>query len=100
MRTVKLSEAKNNLSRYVAEVRAGGRVQVAVRGRPVVELVRIEELEAGDDWERTVEALIRRGAVRGPRVRPGTSKELFRAGPKLRGKPLSETLVEDRRSDR
>lgn len=100
MKTVKLSEAKNNLSRYVAEVRAGGRIRVAVRGRPVVELVRIEELEPRDDWEHEIEALIRRGIVRGARVRPGTARELFRAGPGVKGKALSSTLIEERRSGR
>ena len=100
MRTVPLSEAKNNLSRYVAEVRAGRRVRVAVRGRPVVELVRIEELDLRDEWDRGVEELVRRGVVRGPRVRPESSKELSRPGPRVKGTPVSETLIEDRRSGR
>jgi prevent-host-death family protein len=100
MKTVKLSEAKNNLSRYVAEVRAGGRIRVAVRGRPVVELVRIEGPEPLDEWEDEVVALVRRGLVRGPRRRPGAARELLRPGPPLRGRALSSTLVEGRRSSR
>jgi prevent-host-death family protein len=100
MKTVKLSDAKNHLSRYVAEVRAGERIRVAVRGRPVVELVRIEELEPRDDWESEVEELIRRGVVRGPRKRPGSDPELLRPGPRVKGKAVSATLVEDRRLGR
>src|SRR5438093_1211859 len=100
MKTVKLSDAKNQLSRIVDEVRGGARIRVSVRGRPVVELVRVEDIEPRDEWEREVEALVRRGIVRSPRRRPGSSKELARPGPRHRGRPLSRTLIDDRRSGR
>ncbi len=100
MKTVQLSDAKNNLSRYVAEVRAGEHIRVAIRGRPVVEIVKIQELEPKDEWEHEVELLVRTGAVRTARVRPGTSTVLSRPGPRVKGAPLSQSLAEDRRSGR
>ncbi len=38
MKVVNLSEAKNNLSRYVEQARRGERVRILVRGVPVAQL--------------------------------------------------------------
>jgi len=80
MLMAKISELRNGLSRYLDHVRAGGRVVVLDRNRPVAEIVPVgasggtrKETDAGrlDALQR--EGLLRRGtdtippeAMRGP----------------------------------
>ena len=52
MKTVNISDAKNNLSRHLEYVRRGGRVRILDRNTPVAELVPIEPgAEPADDEE-------------------------------------------------
>jgi len=75
MEQANLSDVKDGLSAYVERVRKGHRVRILVRGVPVADLVPIDP--AIDDAE--------------------AEPELLKPGPKVRGRPLSETLVEERR---
>ena len=99
MKTARLSEVKDNLSRYVRYVRQGGRVRILVRDLPVAELVPISVDRSPDESEEArLRDLERRGILR--RAAGEVPAELLRAGPRARGRPLSEILVEERRSGR
>jgi len=91
MKTANLATAKNDLSRYVAYVRRGGRVRILVRGVAVADLVPVQDPADGDaelgDLERS--GIVRRGTT----ARPA---ELDRPGPKLRGAPSAATVRAER----
>lgn len=75
MEKANLSDVKDGLSAYVERVRKGHRVRILVRGVPVADLVPIDT--SIDD--------------------AAPEPELLRAGPRVKGRPLSESLVEERR---
>src|SRR5256885_12748032 len=65
MAAAKLSDVKNDLSRYVARARRGERIRILVRGVPVAEIGPIESARDGDDDEEARLAdLERRGVIR------------------------------------
>jgi antitoxin (DNA-binding transcriptional repressor) of toxin-antitoxin stability system len=66
MRTVRVGELRNHLSRYLRMVRNGGRVVVLDRETPIAEL--------GPAFRETREELVRRGVLI-PAPRPGLSLE-------------------------
>jgi prevent-host-death family protein len=92
MEVVGIKELKNNLSRYLREVKAGEELLVSERGRVVARII-----PAGKGKSSEVEELYdlaRRGLVRLPEV------PLEPVPPdmvEIRGKPLSETVIEERR---
>lgn len=96
MRTAKLTELKNHLSRFIDQARRGERVRILVRGVPVADLVPVEASPTGDHeedaWLGSLEAdgIIRRG--------PGLlADELWEpVVPEISGAPLSRTVVEER----
>lgn len=101
MKRVKISEAKNNLSRYLEYVARGGRVRILDRDVAVADLVPVEHLGGEDDDERELAGLARRGLLR-----PGESgpldDELFQPGPrgkkgKRAGSKVLDALLSDRR---
>jgi prevent-host-death family protein len=74
MRAAGIREARQNLSLLLEEVRKGREVVITDRGRPVARLV-----PPADESER-----------------PFSSHRRFRAAIRLKGRPLSETVSEDR----
>jgi prevent-host-death family protein len=74
MKITGIREARQNLSLLLEEIKKGREVLITDRGRPVAQLVRPRLLSA----------------------RPFHSQRRFRATIKLRGKPLSETIIEER----
>jgi prevent-host-death family protein len=94
MKLATLSKAKNDLSRYVAYVRRGGRVRILVSGTPAADLVPIPANDDATDDELT--ALERDGIVR--RGAGGVPHMLLRPGPKLRGEPSSVTIASERKA--
>lgn len=84
MKSVTISEAKNNLSRHIQYVRRGGRVRIYARDEPVADLVPIAPSDAGDDDELRA-ALVRRGVIRPAREGGRTPPELLRPGPRVAG---------------
>lgn len=99
MRVAKLSDVKNDLSRYVSQVRRGGTVRILVRGVPAADLVPVRGDAPGDDGELAeLEKLgvARRGAALGP----VEERELSRPGPRVRGASVVTTLLEERRRSR
>ncbi|MSP62893.1 MAG: type II toxin-antitoxin system prevent-host-death family antitoxin [Myxococcales bacterium] len=99
MKTAKLSEAKDRLSYYVERVRRGESVRITVRGRPVADLVPIADAPATDaDEEAWLADLEHRGIIR--RGKGGVDPEILKPGPRVKGRPLSQTLIDERRSGR
>ena len=65
MRSVNIAELKNNLSRYLGEVRRGSEVVVKDRNKPIAKIVPLPEL--GDD-EAELSDLIAQGIVLPPKT--------------------------------
>jgi antitoxin (DNA-binding transcriptional repressor) of toxin-antitoxin stability system len=72
MKQAKISDLKNNLSRYIAYVRKGGVVRVLDRERPVADLVPLTRAEQGTgEIDAILADLERKGVVsRGTGVLP------------------------------
>jgi prevent-host-death family protein len=87
---VSVRDLKNKLSAYLRRVRAGARVIVTDRGRPIAELAPI----ATDDLapEARLERLAAAGELQRPRGRGLEDIEPTR----VRGGAVSRTLLEDR----
>jgi len=97
MRSTKIAELKNNLSRYLDYVKAGSAVMVLDRDRPVAQIVPLLPRDArragGDDARLT--RLERRGVIR--RGAGGLPDWLGRRRPpRLRGSMLRDVLTERR----
>ena len=87
-----IKDTKNNLSRYLARVRAGEEVLITDRGKPVARLVR--EGERKRTVQATLAPLIKEGLIEPP------NRELVKdplPPLKVPGKPVSEMVIEDRR---
>ena len=95
MKRAKIAELKNNLSRYLDHVKAGGSVMVLERDRPVAQIVplpRASGRRAGRDDARLAR-LERRGVIR--RGTGGLPDWLGRRRPpRLRGSVLRDLLSE------
>ena len=97
MAAAKLSQVKNDLSRYVARARRGERIRILVRGVPVAEIVKIEGTREDDgDEEARLADLERRGVIK--RGAGGVDEELLKPGPQARGRATSDLLLDERRS--
>ena len=94
MKNAKIAELKNNLSRYLDYVKAGGAVIVLDRDRPVAQIVPLSArgARAGGDNVRLAR-LERRGVIR--RGAGGLPDWLGRRRPpRLRGSVLRDVLTE------
>lgn len=97
MKTAKISELKDNLSRLLAYVRRGGTVRVYDRDTPIADLSPCR-IETGGDGEALLADLERTGVVR--RGRKKLPKDfLSRRLPKPRASVLA-SLLDERREDR
>jgi prevent-host-death family protein len=87
---VPVRDLKSRLSEYLRRVRAGERVIVTERGRPIAELapLRQEVLDPEERMARLAEA----GELQRPRGRGLADFVPVR----VRGRPVSATLIEDR----
>lgn len=81
-------DLKNHLSHYLRQVRAGERVVVTHRGRPVAALVGLERSCSETAWN-----LVRLGVGDWGGGKP---KGLLRA-PRVPGRQAGEVVIEDRR---
>ncbi len=85
-------ELKNRLTHYLRLIRQGEEVIITDRGKPIAVLKPIEEPEGRMGWEERLAALAKRGLITLPR-----GKFDFKTPPApLKGRPLSETVLEDR----
>jgi len=89
--TVSVRDLKNRLSEYLRRVRAGERIVVTERGRPVAEVTAIHRNRLSP--EQRLRRLADRGEITLPRGRGLEDIEPAR----VRGRPVSATLLEDRR---
>ncbi len=66
MKSAKIAELRNDLSRFLAYVRHGGRVRVLDRDRPIAELVPVqaERARGTGPLNRIADDLERRGVLR------------------------------------
>lgn len=95
MKVAKLSDVKNDLSRYVDHVRGGGKVRILHRGVPVADLVPISRpRDDGSAVDWNLEELERRGMVTRGQTR--ASAQLDKPGPRVRGKSIVDTLLDER----
>ncbi len=99
MKKAKISELRNHLSRYLDHVRAGGRVLVLDRERPVAEIIPVARDQADkgiDDGRLAVlqrEGLVSRGTGRIP-------AELLRPTSLAKGAKVLQALLEERAGGR
>lgn len=99
MAAAKLSDVKNDLSRYVARARRGERIRILVRGVAVAEIGPIGTARGDDkDEEARLVDLERRGIIR--RGSGGIERSILKPGPRPRGRATSDLLIEERRSGR
>jgi prevent-host-death family protein len=97
MKKVRISELRDHLSRYLDEVRAGGRIVVLDRERPVAEIIPVAPATEGLDDAR-LSALERDGLI----VRAGgpVSPDLLRPASLGKGAKVLQALLEERASGR
>ena len=87
-----IKDVKNNLSRLLAQVKAGEEILITERGRPVARIVK--ENHGDKSIRAALEPLIQRGLIALP------SRSILRdciAAVEAPGKPVSEMVIEDRR---
>ena len=89
MATVGIREFKKRLSEFLRRVADGERITVTDRGRPVAVIVPPES-SPGDE---ALARMVREGLARWEGGRPPVARRTYR----IRGKPISDTVIEDRR---
>ena len=92
MKTVGSSELKNHLGRYLGLVEKGEAILVTDRGKPVARLVPADQA-AGP--KLTLDELLKRLETEG-HLRLGTRPPARFRPVRVRGKPLSRLIIEDR----
>ncbi len=100
MRVVKIAEAKDQLSRHLRYVKAGGHVRILDRDEPIADLVPIRaEAAAPGGWsEEDLAALEREGVIRRPKKGGPWPKALLAGGARdPEGRVLAGLLDERRR---
>ena len=100
MKIAKISELRDKLSRFLDHVKAGGRVIILDRDKPVAEIVPIGATgDPDDDTDvRQLEALERDGIVR--RGQGDFPEELFRGPIPGKGSGVLKALLEERERSR
>jgi antitoxin (DNA-binding transcriptional repressor) of toxin-antitoxin stability system len=95
MKSAKIAELKNNLSRYLDYVKGGGTVMVLERDRPVAQIVCLSRSTVSREHrdDARLDRLERRGVIR--RGSGGLPEWLGkRRPPRLRGSVLQDLLTE------
>ena len=88
MITVGIRRAKSRLDEYLLKVKAGERVVITERGKPIAEITKPRGAA-----DKRLEAMIREGLATWGGGKPRGSKKRV----KIKGRPISETVIEDRR---
>ena len=87
-----IKEVKNNLSRLLAQVKAGEEILITKRGKPIARIVK--ENHGYNSIRAALEPLVQRGLVSLP------SRSILNdpiSGIETHGKPVSEMVIENRR---
>ena len=93
MRAVNIADLKDNLSRYLNEVRRGAEVVIKDRNKPIA---RIVPLAAEDDDEAELLDLVATGSARLPRTGEPFPKAFWSGKLPKADVDLLELLMEDR----
>ena len=96
MKKVSVADLKNNLSRYLAYVRRGGRIVVYRRDEPVAELTSVDRQRHGVEAAR-LRGLERQGIVR---MGSGSLPEALRTPPDGRPSGVLDALLRERKTGR
>ena len=88
MATVAIRELKNRLREYLRRVKAGERLVVTERGRPVAVISR-----AGTPVDEVIETMVREREARWGGGKPGGAGR----PPKIKGPSVARAVLEDRR---
>ncbi|CAG1769105.1 hypothetical protein BAC3_00057 [uncultured bacterium] len=94
MHIVGVRELKNRLTYYLGLTKEGDRIIVTDRGTPIAVLHSVDKIEKNAGFEEKLALLAKQGKIRLPRK--GTGLMPFRPV-KVKGKPVSETVIEERR---
>ena len=89
MATVGVRELKNRLSAFLRRAADGERITITDRGRPIAVLAPAANHREDD----AIAAMVREGLVRWGGGTPRGSRRPV----KMRGRPISDTMLEDRR---
>ena len=89
MKQVGVRELKNRLSQYLHRAATGERILVTERGHPLVLLTPVEM----SNYHESLTKLLGSGEARWAGGKPQGA----RRPPRLRGQPLSQTVLDDRR---
>jgi prevent-host-death family protein len=89
MATVGVRELKSRLSEFLRRAARGERVTVTDRGRPVAVIVPAAETPV----DKKLLAMVREGLAKWDGGKPPAPRRRVR----LRGKPISDTVIGDRR---
>ena len=87
-----LREANQHFSKAIRAVRLGKEVVLTDRGRPIAV---IKPLKNEDAHEDAMQAMVDEGTIR-PAARKGPTPAPRWRPVKVKGKPLSQTVIEDR----
>jgi prevent-host-death family protein len=93
MSTVGIKELKNRLTQYIRRTKQGEEIIVTERGKPVAVLTPVGATRHVETLEAKLARLAARGVVTLPTRKP--VKRVRRI--KVSGRPVSETVIEDRR---
>ena len=88
-----LREANQRFSKAIKAVRAGEEVVLTERGRPIAVIKPIKE---SDNVKASIQAMADEGFLR-PALRRGTTPTPRWRPAKVKGKPLSQTIIDDRK---
>ena len=89
MAAVGIQELKNRLSQYLKRVRAGERLVVTERGKPVA----IISPPSVTIVDRRIEAMLREGVARWEGGKPQGA----RRPPRIKGPSVAQAVIDDRR---
>ncbi|MEW5744483.1 MAG: type II toxin-antitoxin system prevent-host-death family antitoxin [Nitrospirota bacterium] len=94
MTVVGVRDLKNKLTQYLDMVKKGGQVIVTDRGKPIAIIHDLTGIEVNAGQDEILASLASTGKVRLP-VRTGSVKRFD--GVSIKGKSITDTILEDRR---
>jgi prevent-host-death family protein len=94
MTLVGVRELKNKLPKYLDAVKKGGQIIVTDRGKPIAIIHNLTEVERNAGQDEILASLAAAGKVRLPLRAEGVKNF---GGAVIKGKSITETILEDRR---
>lgn len=95
MQMVGVRELKDHLTHYLSMIKRGENVVVTDRGNPIAILHSLDKTEVTATPEEKLASLAKRGLIRLPSG--GKKIDLTTRAVIVKGKPLSEVVIEERR---